>query len=280
MSRIVPLSKNRLVVNDLLERARRFHCPISGTWEYDVAALTAARRAVRVDGRVLGLAACLVKATGLLLERYPHLNRHLFHGLTGRYQVEFDTIRCTLVVMRRGPDRERLLFPVNIDRPHQLAPEEIQRTIDHHRFAPLHELPQMHALERLKRMPRLALRWFSWRARSSHRFYLRYFGTYGVSCLSTRGFGPIAGHAVANTATAFLVGPVRDLPQVREGRIVVRPVLGLMLVADHFLLDGVDMLEAMAWLRGVLAHPARLGLPEVAVPVAGLAAADDVEEDA
>ena len=264
MTRIVPWTPNRQVIYDLLTRAKTYHAPVSTCWEYDAAALSAARRALRVDGRVVGLPACMVKATALVLRRFPQLNRHLFHGLLGKYVVEFGTIRCTLIVMRRGRDRERLLFPVNLERADELSVEEIQRTIDHHRYTPLEELPQVQALERLKRLPRLALRWFSWRVRSDHRFYARYFGTYGVSCMAMREVGPVGGHTLANTGAAFLIGPLRHTAQVRGGQVVPRLTLGVMLVADHYLLDGMDMLEAMTWLGKLLAAPTRLGLPEVA----------------
>lgn len=277
--RIVPYTRNRELIYDLLTRAKRFHCSVSGSWEFDVTALEAARRAVRVNGRVLSTTACLLKATGLVLERYPRLNHHLFHGLFRKFEVEFDTINCTLVLQRRGPDRERLLFPVTLERTNQRTVEELQAIIDHHRYAPLAELPQVAALERLKRLPRLALSWFSWKARSDPAFYLRYFGTYGMSNLSTRRSGPVGGSSLANTGAAFLLGPVRKTPLVVGDAVVVRPTLGVMLVADHFLVDGADMLEAMAWLGRLLADPTRLGLPAATEPVAGAAPAPDEDEE-
>jgi pyruvate/2-oxoglutarate dehydrogenase complex dihydrolipoamide acyltransferase (E2) component len=277
--RIVPYTPNRELIYDLLTRARRFHCSVSGSWEFDVTALEAARRAVRVNGRVLSTTACLLKATGLVLERYPRLNHHLFHGLFRKFEVEFDTINCTLVLQRRGPDRERLLFPVTLERTNERTVEELQAQIDHHRYAPLAELPQVAALERLKRLPRFVLSWFSWKARSDPAFYLRYFGTYGLSNLSTRRSGPVGGSSLANTGAAFLLGPVRKTPQVVGDAVVVRPTLGVMLVADHFLVDGADMLEAMAWLGRLLADPTRLGLPAVTKPVAGAAPAPDEDEE-
>lgn len=277
--RIVPYTRNRELIYDLLTRARRFHCSVNGSWEFDVTALEAARRAVRVNGRVLSTTACLLKATGLVLERYPRLNHHLFHGLFRKFEVEFDTINCTLVLQRRGPDRERLLFPVTVERTNQKTVEELQAFVDHHRYAPLAELPQVAALERLKRLPRVALSWFSWKARSDPAFYLRYFGTYGMSNLSTRRSGPVGGSSLANTGAAFLLGPVRKTPQVVGDAVVVRPTLGVMLVADHFLVDGADMLEAMAWLGRLLADPTRLGLPAVTERVAGAAPAPDEDEE-
>lgn len=281
-ARIVPYTRNREVIHDLLTRAKRFHCSVSGSWEFDVTALEASRRAVRVNGRVVSITACLLKATGLVLERYPRLNHHLFHGLLRKFEVEFDTIDCTLVLQRRGLDKERLLFPVTIQETNKKTVEELQAFMDHHRFAPLADLPQVAALERLKRLPRVALSWFSWKARSDPAFYRRYFGTYGLSNLSMRGSGPTGGSSLANTGAAFLLGPVRKAAHVEGDAVVVKPTLGVMLVADHFLVDGADMLEAMAWLGRLLADPTRLGLPSpptrTGVPGAAPAKDDDEEE--
>ncbi len=276
--RVVPYTKNREVIYDFLTRAKRFHASVTTTWELDVSALEAARRAVRVGGRVLSTTACLLKATGLVLERHPRFNHHLFHGLLRKVEVAFDTIDCTLVVQRRGPDRERMLFPVTFARTNERTVEDLQAEIDHHRYAPLADLPQVAALERLKRLPRLALTWFSFKARSDPAFYRRYFGTYGMSTMSTRGGGPVGGSTLANTGAAFLVGSVRDAAHAVEGRLVVRPTLTVGLVADHYLVDGSDMLAAMAYLRRLVAEPTRLGLPAVA-PGAGSGAATDTGGD-
>ena len=70
MTRIVPFTKNREVIYDLMTRAKRFHCPVSTCWEHDVGKLWEARRQVQVGGRQLSMTACFVKATGLLLEKH------------------------------------------------------------------------------------------------------------------------------------------------------------------------------------------------------------------
>lgn len=277
--RRLPLTKNREVIYDLLTRAKRFHCPVSGTWELDAGPLAAARAAARAQGRAIGLAAPLVKATALVLERHPRLNRHLFHGLFRRFEVDFEAIRCTLILLREGPDGERMLFPLNVDQPERRSVDEIQALIDHHKRAPLAELPQVQAIQRLKRMPRPLLRWFSWKARSDPAFYLRYFGTYGVSCVGSSPTGPIAGHAVANTGSAFFVGPVREAPRVVDGRVSIGLTLSISLVVDHYLLDGNDMVAAMDTLRALLLEPTRLGLPAAPVP-ADLTALVAGEEEA
>lgn len=261
MARIVPFTKNREVVYDLLTRAKRFHCPVTTTWELDVEALEAARRRVRVNGRVLGLTACLARATALTVERHPKLNHHLFHGLLRKYEVAFEEIRCQLVIVRRTPSRERILLPLIIERANERSAVEIQEVVDHHRFAPLEELPQFAAFERLKRLPRFVLSWLSYKVRSDHRVYARYFGTYGLSTLTGRGVGPLATSTYANTCAAFVVGGVTERAQVRGGQVVAAKVLPVAFVTDHYLLDGLDMVEPMTTLRALLRDPTRLGLP-------------------
>ena len=36
MAKIIPYTKNREVIYDLLTRAKKFHCSVGGTYEFDV----------------------------------------------------------------------------------------------------------------------------------------------------------------------------------------------------------------------------------------------------
>jgi pyruvate/2-oxoglutarate dehydrogenase complex dihydrolipoamide acyltransferase (E2) component len=259
-TKIVPYTKNRELIYDLLTRAKRFHSSVSVSCEFDVEDLLKARKGHQVNGRPVGMTACVIKATGLVLAKYPRFNHHLFHGLFRKYEVAFDTINCTLIVMRRDPSGERLLFPVIIERADELSVEEIQAIIDQHKFGKLEDLPQVAALQRLKRLPRVALSYMSYKVRSDYRFYQRYFGTYGVSPMPSKRLKATGGHTYSNTCSSFLIGPVRDKPVVVRGEIVVQKQLGVILVADHFLVDGMDILEALRYLDKVLGKPAHLGL--------------------
>jgi pyruvate/2-oxoglutarate dehydrogenase complex dihydrolipoamide acyltransferase (E2) component len=270
--KITPFTRNRQLIADQLERARRFHCSITLVYEFDVTPLLELLEEARRAGRDVGFTALLVKATGTLLARHPRLNRHVFHRWFRRYEVAFDHVSCTLVVARVGPAQEELLFPVLIRHTDRLSVEEIHRIIRHHKREALGRLPQTAAFQRIKEMSRPGLWWFGYKARSDPRFYERYFGTYGLSSNVGWGWGPVAGSAVANTGVAFLPGAVRDLPRVVEGEIRVRKVLSLAVVADHNLVDGADIARAAVDLRwmlesGVLLEPAGpppgAGAPEV-----------------
>lgn len=260
MDREIPVSKNRHFIIDLLRRAQKFHCPVTTSWQMDVTSLNEARIGERIDGRPLGMTALLVKATALTLKAHPRLNHHLFTGLLRRREVAFGTVDCTLIVMRRGRGGERILLPLLLREADKMSVQEIQKIIDHHRSARLEDLPQFRAIARLRSLPRVMLSWFSYKSRSDPAFYRRYFGTYGMSEMAVADFGPRGGNVVANTASAFVIGPLFAMEQPGPQGRRIRMMQGISLVSDHYIIDGIDILAGMRTLERLLADPARLGL--------------------
>lgn len=250
------------MVNAMLRRARRFHCSVSGSAEFDVTDLRERLRSARRAGREIGLAAFLVKATARLIEEQPHLNRHQFTGLLGRRRiVEFAPIHCTLVVSRRAhrEDRrdgpEEILLPALLKDVNERSLEEIEAEIRRYKSAPLAELSEVRDLQRLERLPGLALDLLSFKARSDPDFYLRYFGTYGLSSLVRVGGHGTSVATLANTGVAFLPGAIRKMPRFVDGAVVAREILGFALVFDHYLFDGIQMLRATERLGELLERP-------------------------
>src|SRR5690606_32360844 len=80
----VPYSKNREAIHDLLTRAKRYHCNSHSVHELDAEPLLSALRLRREAGRPVRFHAYLVKATSLLMKRFPRLNHHLFHTPLGK----------------------------------------------------------------------------------------------------------------------------------------------------------------------------------------------------
>ena len=256
--KVTPLSNNRFFLYEHLNRARRFHCSVSGVYRYDVTDLVAELERQRAAGRKVSLVTLLVRATGILLARHPRLNRHLFHGLFRKVEVEFDTISCTLIVHRKLAEGEDILFPVILERPHERTPDDLYAEVRRMKTMPLDEVPQIAAFERVKKMPRLALRWFSYKSRSDPSFYLKYFGTYGLSSMLTDGWGAHAGHGVASVGCGFQPGSMRDEAVAVDGEVQIRKILHLGILVDHFLLDGMDVARAMHDLRAMLETTALL----------------------
>ena len=268
MARIVPFTKNREVIYDLLKRARRNHCTCSSQHHIDVTRLMNVLDHYRATGNPVTMNACLIRATSLLLRRFPRLNHHLFHGVLRKYEVDFEQICCNVIMLRRDGD-ELVLLPLLIERSDQLTVQEIDEVLEFNKRTPLQELPQVQGMQKLKRMPRLAIKAFSFMARSNHRFYRKFFGTYGYSTMLMDGkdglklgHHGIASQSAANTCTGFLPCSVSEKPVVVEGEIVVRKILELTMLMDHYLVDGHDVLRATAYLTELLSDPALLGLTE------------------
>ena len=95
-------------------------------------------------------------------------------------------------------------------------------------------------------------------------------GTYGLSSGAARSrTSGVPTHALSPGACSFFPGTVSDRPWVVDGAIVVRKIMPLLLVTDHFVLDGSDYVPAMDYLGELFDDPARLGL---ALPTNGVAA--------
>jgi pyruvate/2-oxoglutarate dehydrogenase complex dihydrolipoamide acyltransferase (E2) component len=231
---------------------------VTGVYDFDVTDTVRRLDEQRAGGRRISLTAVLVKATALLMERHPRMNHHVFRRWFRHVEVEFDHVSCTLAVQRAGPDGEEILFPVLIRDANRLSLEEIFEIIRHHKQEDLAKLPQIAAFERIKRMSWLALKYFSYKARSDPAFYEKYFGSYGLSSLVAGGAGGVALTALANTGSAFLPAALRDKPWAADGRVVVRRILTIAIVADHYLLDGMDIVRGMQDLREMLEKPVLL----------------------
>lgn len=254
--KITPFSKNRELIADQLTRARNHHLSVSTSYEFDVTAVLPIIDRARAEGGSLTLVTFFIWCTGQVLAAHPRLNRHCFHGFFRRFEVDFEEVSCTLVIGREGKDGEDILLPLLLRGIDKLSLRQVAEAIRHAKKAPLESLPQLAMLERIKKAPLLALRWFSYKARSDPHFYQKHFGSYGVSSNLTKDFGPVSGHTIGNTGCAFVPGCVRELPRVVNGAVVARWILHAGIVADHYVIDGADMARGMASLRTMLEDPA------------------------
>lgn len=94
----------------------------------------------------------------------------------------------------------------------------------------------------------------------------------GAMVTNVASFGVEQGFAalvpITRVGSIVLVGAVTDRPVVRDGEVVVRPMLDLGVTLDHRLVDGAQLGPAIAALRHVVEHPVdALGpVPPTAAP--------------
>lgn len=232
--------------------------PLVAVFEFDMTVTLERLDQAVATGRQISLTGLLVKATGLVVQRHPRLNHHRFHRWGRELDAVFHEISCSLVVKRVAPTGEEFLFPILVRCPEKRSLEDLSREIRFHREQPLDRLPQIAAAMRIKRMPWWQRKVFSYKARSDPRFYLRYFGTYGLSSVVTDGWGALSGTWFADNAASFVPATLGLRPAVHDGRIEPRRVLTLAIVADPLLLDGRDIVEATTELRTLLEMPVLL----------------------
>ena len=124
-----PLSKNRLVIFDLLTRTQRDHASVTGVFHWDVTDTLARIERDRQRGRDVGFAAYVLKATSRIMVEYPKLNRRLFRRWYGPRQVTWNEVSCNLIVARKGKDDEDILLPVVLRNTDQSTVEDLHRAI-------------------------------------------------------------------------------------------------------------------------------------------------------
>ena len=255
MYKVQPYTKNRQVIHDLLYRATKFHMPISTVWEVDCTEAMDQLRDLRRKDVPAGFTAFLVKATAKLLEDYPQLNSHLFTKWTGKKTiVQFDDINCNVVVQRES-NGEKILLPLVVNKANTLTISEIDNIIQEYKTADLESLPQFESFEKVKKLPFWVLKLISYKTRSDPDFYLKYFGTYGLSALySFKASGAVGGSTVANTCIAFL--PFNFSTATVNGK--KKRTMRLTIVMDHYVLDGAQISHAGHEFQKLIENPKKV----------------------
>jgi pyruvate/2-oxoglutarate dehydrogenase complex dihydrolipoamide acyltransferase (E2) component len=249
-----PMPTSRMVIYDLLQRTRRYHCPIGAVYEWDFTDTLARLDALKEKGSRVGLAAMVTKATATVIAEHPRLNQRLFYGLTGPRLVAFDEISCNLVILRKGRDDRDIIFPLVLRHVDRCSVEEIAEEIHRHKTMPLGDVPQLRQMSALKRVPRPLLKAHDFKVRTDPGYFIKRFGTYGLSAMTHRDSGLIGGQAIA-PSTTFYPTNIQDRPMVKDGEIVIRTTLLFGVMVDHYVADGMETIRACQRLKQLIEEP-------------------------
>jgi hypothetical protein len=171
---------------------------------------------------------CLVAAGGGLV---PRLGR-------------FTEVRPK-IAMDRTVDGQRVVVSAVLPDLRDVDIEEIQRRLHAARQAPVPRNTEL-----LYRLPSRA-GWTAFRAALSKLDKRpELMGTFAVSSLGHRSVNGF--HAQGGTAITLNLGQVRPTPVVRDGEVVVAPVLRLNLCFDHRIVDGAAAADLLADLKDEL----------------------------
>lgn len=216
-------------------RARNHHCIGYGTFHVDAEHVSGLRKRYSREVKSITMLAILVKAAAIAVERNPEANSILFKRIIGYRIVRFDRADVNVPVTR-AIDGKPLTFLVTIRGPAHKRLAAIQDEITNAMRSPVESLPQIQRLQRLDRLPLWIIRLFHWAMTMSPSLYLKTAGTCGLTTLAASWgdhFFPIG-----PTSAVFSTAGVRSEPVVREGRIAIRPRMGVCLAVDNYVVQG------------------------------------------
>ena len=224
-------------------RATREFAPVFLDTEVDVSALRAR------PGRRISTVTHVLYAAARVLARHPEANAALRDGIVPRI-AHHDGVHAKVTVDATVQGQRVVLAGVLRDL-HVTALEQIQDQVEALRDADPDTDPRYGPLRALHAEA-------SWK-RAASRFRelvtplenrAAVWGTVAVTSLSHRAVD--AFHSVGGTTVTLGLGRVTDRAVVRDGAVVVAPVLRLNLAFDHRVIDGAEAADVLTEIKDAL----------------------------
>jgi pyruvate/2-oxoglutarate dehydrogenase complex dihydrolipoamide acyltransferase (E2) component len=219
--------------------------PVFLDTEVDMTAVLAHRDTA---DRRYSLVTYVLQVAARTLARHPDANAAIRGGLNPRL-ARYSTVSGKLALDKSlGGQRVVLsaVFP-GLDR---MSLTDVQDRVEHYRDGDPALMPEFAKVRALHRLPltvsrvayRLGARALAARPAAT--------GTFAVTSLGHR---PVDGfHSVGGTTITLGVGRVTDRPVVRDGQVVIAPVMRLNLSFDHRVVDGAEAADVLADIRAGL----------------------------
>lgn len=151
-------------------------------------------------------------------------------------------------------DGQRVVLATVIPNVQELSLEEIQQHLDRVREGDPAQLPDFAGIRALHGMHWLRALIKFRRAARSLRIRPMLTGTFAVTSLSHRAVDGF--YSVGGTTITLGLGRVVDRPVVRDGEVVVAPVMRLSLTFDHRVIDGAEAADILTEIKDCLENPA------------------------
>jgi pyruvate/2-oxoglutarate dehydrogenase complex dihydrolipoamide acyltransferase (E2) component len=230
--------------------------PVFLDTEVDMSRVVAHREAGRdAAGRAAhSYVAYVLFAVGRVLAQFPEANAVMAPGWPSRWRgpriARYTGGVTAKVALDRQLDGQRSVLSALVPDLQQADLATIQARIDRYRGPGTDRLPEFEGVRKLAKLPTLVGRLAFTAALRDPARREQIFGTVAVSSL---GHEAVDGfHSVGGTALTVNVGRVVDRPVVRDGAVVIAPVLRLNLAFDHRVVDGALAAEVLSALRSTL----------------------------
>jgi pyruvate/2-oxoglutarate dehydrogenase complex dihydrolipoamide acyltransferase (E2) component len=244
IERIAPERRHTL---HFLREIRAFS-PVFIETDIDMTAVQRHRAEARAPGEKYSIVSYVLYAAARVLARHPEANAAV-RGRARPKVARYTTVNGKFTMDRTLGGRRVVLSTVLPDLDTTDLPG-IQRQVNHHRDGDPAHMPEYANTRLLHRLPwpiggalfRLAVRPLRRRATA--------FGTFAVTSLGHRPVDSFA--SVGGTTITLGLGQVADRPAVRDGTIVIAPLMRLTLTFDHRVIDGAEAADVLADIKAAL----------------------------
>jgi len=202
-------------------------CDIDMGWAEEL------RQKLMASGKRVTVTAILLKAIAIAQRTHPASRSALLPW--GR-TVTFHDIVAGFTVERFVGTQPTVFFGA-IDGPDRKPIDQIADELRQYAERGLDEVPHLDIQNRFQNMPWLFRRFILWLGQNYPMVRLQHMGaTFGLSSLGKHGVKAVIPPCVSTST--FGVGEVEQRAVVKDGNVVVRPIMTLTLNFDHRLIDG------------------------------------------
>lgn len=227
------LARCRWNVLDMINVIGRGSVPTYMFYEIDMTWAEQLRLQLKEKGIKVTATAILLKAIGIAQRLHPASRTAILPW--GR-TVTFNDIVAGFTVERYVGQQPAVFFG-SIESPDSKPLVQVAEELRAYGEDEISTVPQLDIEDRFNNMPWLFRQFILWLGLRFPKVRLRYMGaTFGLSSLGKFGCRGLIPPCVSTST--FGVGTIEPRAVVREGAIVVRPMMTLILNFDHRLIDG------------------------------------------
>ncbi|WP_139491979.1 2-oxo acid dehydrogenase subunit E2 [Brevibacillus dissolubilis] len=231
--RTVLFPKERRHTYYFLEHAQEFR-PVYLDVDVDMTNVKLARQAYKSKGDTISYVTFLIHAISQVLRKYPEANSTIKHGFRPK-MAYYSDITAKFTIDKVINDK-RVVLSGLVSHSDRIGLKEIQQTVEHFRDHSFEELEEFAAVRKLQSLPLGIGQWVYNRVLNNLAKREELQGTF---CITSLGHQPIQSfYPIISATVCFGVGTIEDKPVVRNGEIIVRPMMRLSLAFDHRAIDG------------------------------------------
>lgn len=225
--------------------AIRSFAPVHLDTEVDMSRVVADRGQATAQGRRRSIVGYVVVAAGQVLAKHPEANAAIQGRLRPRV-ARYPFVHAK-VALDRTLNGSRVVLATVVPNAHEATVADVQAHLDRTRDADAERGPEFAGIRRVHRtlMP---LAWVRFR-RAVRDLTIRPLLT-GTVAVTSLGHRDVDGfHSVGGTTVTLGVGRIVERPVVRDGHVVVAPVMRLSLTFDHRVIDGAEAADVLTDLK-------------------------------